>query len=842
MGVPKLFTVLSKQNITNNSVKNNFVDKIAVKYLYLDFNSIVHVISVQIVEELNIIFYNLLSIKSSDEFKSNTNVQKIIDKYSPHLNQLSNIFNNLQNYSTENIINSFKSIFTIQFINTLVIKLTIQNVHDLIKTYIKNKLKLLYISIDGVPSKAKMIEQKGRRYMGALSSEYKYYLMRKYKGELKNAKTLYGANRYTYEKNKLHFNKSKISPGTEFMLELETMFRNEKFDCDKYILDGQFVIKEAEKKIIEHIEKNKYDDFVVYSPDADMILLVSLLEQKGIFILRHNQQTSTMDEAIYDLIDIDMFKRNIYEYLPKNIKISKRKYVDDIICLASMFGNDFIPKIESIDVSYNFKQILDIYLLVFEYFEGNKYLIEKDKEKKISRVFFMKFLELYWDKEIFNLKEQYMINTYKMYNLYKKVLNKRKDNVENDDNYINHKNFEKYNNLFEQYIIKVENIIRNNNMNILDDIFNKKYTKDDFISHVKKLVNYNKFQGLEEIPNNVNDYRALMDYINNLPNKDFFKLYIKLVKRGEKKIVRTYRDYKYKKTSKTARHQNKIMEMRKKGFNTNYDKEYYLFSEMLDGYKDKLNYEQLNIVNMEEKEEKTIKKYYEEVFKIDDYEFIESKHGVKKRSKKLDKVIHDYVEGLLWTFNYYYNEFPNIINWYYKWENAPLLRDIYIYLRDNDTILDDINKGLDKYYVEEKDFFNPLEQLMYNTPKTRDNEELVPKEYLNFFRNNEYYIDISKLVLDLKENVDCKGARYLNRCKIKPLENYDMEFDKQFRKELRKIKLSPLTLKRIGVKYTSKQERNIRNYKKYRELYINTGKIEYKKKYKSCKEGFIDLL
>jgi hypothetical protein len=116
-----------------------------------------------------------------------------------------------------------------------------------------------------------------------------------------------------------------------------------------------------------------------------MILLTSLLPTSGNVILRNNQQTSTPDEPIYDLINIDVFKNNIYEYLD-NRTIDKDKFIYDMICLSSMFGNDFIPKIESIDVQYNFEQLLDIYMKTFIFFNENNddtyYLIEFNKNKK----------------------------------------------------------------------------------------------------------------------------------------------------------------------------------------------------------------------------------------------------------------------------------------------------------------------------------------------------------------------------------------------------------------------------------------------------------------------------
>ena len=804
MGVPKLFNVITKNNVTYSAIVENIDKEVSVKYFYLDFNSIVHVVSQILVIELNEILYILMSLKSKSDLQNNKTIKKIYDKYSPHLDNFYKKFNHFE--SEEIICNKFNEYMDV---DKLVINLVTDQIHYLIKTFIKGTIDLLYIAIDGVPSKSKMVEQKQRRYMGAIVSEYKKFLFKKYEDVLKKSKTVHGSSRYLYEQHKIEFNKSKISPGTTFMDDLTNKLGKESFDCKKYILSSIDEIGEGEKKIIDHIKDNKYSDCMIYSPDADMILLTSLLEEKGHVILRHNQQTSTKDETIYDLIRIDIFKNNMYDYLD-NKSVNKKNFIKDMICLASVFGNDFIPKIESIDVQYNFEQLLGIYLDTFKFFDEKNYLTEYNKDKKkyyLDVNFFVKFLENYWDAELFNMKENYMLNNFKMYKMFKSIYSKNSANVNGDPNYINHTNFEEMNMMFQERDMKLADIIKslpsfdkNRQLEMVNEQLNKifssptssnslKIKKEDFINYLKELVNFGLFQN--DIPHDIKkDYQSVKKYVSSLDDQKFLKLFIG-VQLKEKRLVRTYRDDLYKNSSKISRHRNTINEMIKRGESTPYDKEYYIFSNMLDHYSDMLKNEPLNLVNLDDSPKQTIGAYYKLFFDVDDYTFVENKNKIKKdvQGEKLQTGIKQYLEGLVWTFNYYYNETNNVSKWFYDGERAPTLRDIYIYIHNNPNCLREAYNNLKIYEVKSlNNFFNPIEQLMYITPRTEENKELIPKKYLHFFETNSYYLNINHIVQNLSKEIDCTGARYLNKCLIKSLKRYDMTYDEQFLKMLRSIK------------------------------------------------------
>ena len=85
------------------------------------------------------------------------------------------MFPNLKSFKVINNSsqNSITKYFIEYFNDEKISNIIISNIKIFIKNLIQkhfNKLKLIYIAIDGVPNKAKIVEQKKRRYIGIFSS------------------------------------------------------------------------------------------------------------------------------------------------------------------------------------------------------------------------------------------------------------------------------------------------------------------------------------------------------------------------------------------------------------------------------------------------------------------------------------------------------------------------------------------------------------------------------------------------------------------------------------------------------------------------------------------------
>ncbi len=391
MGIEKFF----------NSIKKTYGDKIIsefnnnsfpIKYFLIDFNSIIHNISSTISNSIIYLYHTYLI---SNTYPAVFNIQK--NNINKHLKNLSTndtfILESYivlsdqmtdQEFDTESkylVSIDFKEIIldTINesFFRLLIIeenldKLIIHKVSLYINELIKSfpSLELLYLAIDGVPLYAKIIEQKKRRFIGFLYDSFKNQLLEQYKkdldidGSLSSLKSDIYYNHYKFEKviNRFRFNKSKISPATKFMSQLEEYIQKYLNNHNKRInieLDSYSNAGEGEKKIVFKIHElnklNKYD-FMIYSPDADVILLMLLeSENNMIKIMRYDQQLSKLD-----IIDVNALKKIIFEYL--NVAKDDHNIIKDIVMLFTILGNDFLPRLEIINTNKHIKTILSSYV------------------------------------------------------------------------------------------------------------------------------------------------------------------------------------------------------------------------------------------------------------------------------------------------------------------------------------------------------------------------------------------------------------------------------------------------------------------------------------------------
>jgi 5'-3' exonuclease len=846
MGIERFFSSIEENDITNlkTSFTKTLEHKIDAQYLYVDFNSIVYITSFKVLSSLNYMLFQIISNKYKNNEKYNT-LKKEYDLPSDN-------------------INSFKKQYTENKINEIIINKIVEYVSSMLSNYIDpNKLEYFYIAIDGVPSKSKIVEQKKRRYMGGIINEIKKKIFDKYELKLEKDKI-----RYQFEKNKIGWNTNFITPGTEFMHELNIVLKSDKFKkminktCPKlksYIFSGVYEPGEGEKKIVDHLRslKQEQSNYVIYSPDSDVTLLGLLLNTNRIYnsnkrrvsklkLIRHNQQKHN-----YDIVDIDQLADNIFKYVQDKLKtgkLNKDNVIDDIVLLLTIFGNDFVPKIESFNVAQDFSNIIDKYISVLdENFQNEKinYIIsysDKKNKKVINhKVLLQIFKELQTD-EGGNLQKVYMSSHYQNYNKLKKIMD------------VTSKNFTPVMITFLSTLRNFNSQVRNVNKDNVDELI-EHWTKTDdnsiFIGKLKRLTRLDSSS----------DIRSISD-------DDFIRTYAEYYIRQNKlpKVAVNFRRY-----SKTLQNQfhktnlEKSLDYLDPNLKiTEYDEEIYKFDNMLDEYTKGLNAYSLNLgyVGVDpntytwktEKIQKSVQKYYNEFFGIDD---------INIKNPKMKALIQDYIDGLIWVFEFYFNQFDIKENrdladiWHYKYTHAPLLTQIYHFLKSKENESDYYEKITDRLYkskVNRKDYFNCIEHLMYVSPVTLGSiKNIVPDEYRDFIKKSDYYYDVNKVVDAVWKGdthyIDCKGVLFLNKCHLEiPNFMQDFEQDKKFIKEIRKIKLKKSTTDRAcdisskvikskkstGGKYSEKDMHWV-NYKKAKDRYLKTGEIVYKGIYKEHK-------
>ena len=370
MGIEGFFNSLSKEHsIVSNITHNN---KIKCRYLFLDFNAIIHNISEYTTKHINKLMKQyLINVNQGIDFDN----EKIIELFN-----LQDEFTTFDPTNEDEIYNLFLKVFTTEKINELVTN----NINNFIYYLFKNRidtsdLELLYMSIDGTPSKAKIIQQRKRGFVGKFISDTKKQILKQNMNKLNVKADAFNKNPYNlykFETNKVSFKKILIKPGTGFMIKLHKNFLSKEFQKKikshgniNIIVDGFKNPGEAEHKIVNYItDNNLKEDIVINSPDADVINLLLNLDVKNLSIMRFNQQKSELGNEfntfIFEKIDINSLKNYIFEYLESRIKLDKSKknnYIKDIIVLYAFFGNDFIAKLESINVRFDIDILYKIY-------------------------------------------------------------------------------------------------------------------------------------------------------------------------------------------------------------------------------------------------------------------------------------------------------------------------------------------------------------------------------------------------------------------------------------------------------------------------------------------------
>ena len=205
---------------------------------------------------------------------------------------------------------------------------------------------LIYIAIDGVCPRAKIEQQRKRRFTSALEKKV--------------------------------WDTNAITPGTPFMKKLN-VFLKDKFIKEKnIIISNSDVAGEGEHKIMYYLKNNyKENDInIVYGLDADLIHL-SLIRNNTIYLLREKTEFNFEKlDTDFIFLDINSLKKYLIQDIKKDYKISNQTCINDYIFLCFFIGNDFIHNIISINIRYNgLQNLLDIYDECQKNYSGYFYLI-----------------------------------------------------------------------------------------------------------------------------------------------------------------------------------------------------------------------------------------------------------------------------------------------------------------------------------------------------------------------------------------------------------------------------------------------------------------------------------
>ncbi|XP_041954750.1 5'-3' exoribonuclease 1 isoform X1 [Alosa sapidissima] len=228
--------------------------------------------------------------------------------------------------------------------------------------------KVFFMAVDGVAPRAKMNQQRGRRFRSAKEAEDKI------KKALEKGEVL---------PTEARFDSNCITPGTDFMARLQEQlkyFVHSKLSTDRLwegvnvFLSGHETPGEGEHKIMEFIRSenakpghNPNTRHCLYGLDADLIMLgltshephFSLLREEVRFGGKKSQKRITApEETTFHLLHLSLMREYIdYEFSDLKKKIpfeyDLERIIDDWILMGFLVGNDFIPHLPHLHINHD---------------------------------------------------------------------------------------------------------------------------------------------------------------------------------------------------------------------------------------------------------------------------------------------------------------------------------------------------------------------------------------------------------------------------------------------------------------------------------------------------------
>ena len=302
--------------------------------------------------------------------------------------------------------------------------------------------KLLYLAIDGVAPRAKMVQQRSRRLRSALESLENQDLEAEFREDL----SLYG---YPLPSDRVFHTSSwdsnVITPGTRFMLKLVNYLKDhiekerEKgtphWGNIQIILSDSSVPGEGEHKVLEYIRTNfqvsdkEPESHCIVGDDADLLMLGLGTHLPNISIIRNTkdaeehriqrQQKSRLGRTLvnskksfqaeeiqkqqrkeskgYKVFGVDQAKAHFLDSLRKlGIPVLSEgtdRLINDILVLFFLGGNDFVPNLPTLDFRANAVDvILDTYAQTVRQYPQGTYLVDTDL--KLNLVFMSTFCSI----------------------------------------------------------------------------------------------------------------------------------------------------------------------------------------------------------------------------------------------------------------------------------------------------------------------------------------------------------------------------------------------------------------------------------------------------------------
>jgi len=813
MGIERFYSTIINSSVSSGkAIIKNLKEHIDVDYLYVDFNSIIYYIAENIEKDINTLLHHVIK-----NIITPTDIE-IITRYG--------INYDIKENNIPKIIKSIKEIDTTNITLT-----TVEDFIDMLSTSVANPelLKLLYIAIDGMPNMGKIWEQKRRRYSSSVMSKLQKIIYDDFKSQL-------DSDRITFESNKFMFDRSLIGPNSVLMDKIVSNLTSPGFverlrgvlpSLQSIVVNHHNIPGEGEKKIMEHIIENKEKGrYCIYSPDSDVVVLSIILQNilskheksrgSSFCVVRRDQQKNH-----YDYVDSTKVVNNIVEFINTIVDKDKIKnnivdVVNDICFAITLFGNDFVPRIQTINISVHIDLILEKYGIILnklnkKFPSCKRYLIDNTKNyHSLNWVFFMELIDELASVEHLLYSDMYIENHYNyrwlkrfmsentitqtLYNYVDLINNKvfpaifeynratdplKKEGVLDNIihsvlSYFGVKNISNMVKLLDSYDIDVidPQLIDSTNKADIDNT----RRADIFVRFFVSSHSFDSFKPKRcDIKEN-NKIKILLKFV--LDNFDFNKRHRLLKGKFQKSDIND--DYNVKIIEQS---------MPVEGMDvTSYDKEIYKLERRIEPYKIMLNEDPedntLGYLNIKYVKRKNIPKYEidQQNARTNYTKYLSDYIKIPVADNlEIMKIAEQYVVGLCWVLDFYINKNNRDENlkyvsvWFYPNYYAPTLYMVSIYLHNMFTSITGQHKDVKKklgifnnivstqvknmmsvhnkeLYVSRQNFINKQEHYLYVNPVNDRDNLKVDDIYMALREDRSIFPDIRYLAQEMYDN------------------------------------------------------------------------------------------
>ena len=555
--------------------------------------------------------------------------------------------------------------------------------------------KVFYMAIDGVAPRAKMNQQRARRFRSAVEAEQ----------NMKKA-----IERGDEIPKEAPFDSNAITPGTDFMAKVTEHLKyyiNQKVSTDsnwqsiQVILSGQEVPGEGEHKIMEYIRVHRaqpgYDPntrHCVYGLDADLIMLglashephFALLREEVTFGRNRGTPSSDLSKQKFYLLHISLVREYLGEEFKDlqdqiSFKYDFERILDDFILIMYVIGNDFLPNLPDLHLNHGaFPLLIETFKEAMRRSDG--YINE-------SGTINMKRLKIWLD-----ILSVFELDNFERGSVDVDWFNYQLENV-------SHHGARKREREGRELLIKQQKKMVGHIRSWLLPLYNNKFSVKD----------------MQEDESKIPSLQLPADFFEDATNRDFIK---KLA--FDVGVVILHSASKNTYTAKididgiSANESDEEFKQRAEDIHSQFKR--YQRSIVVDS--EKTLTEEKDLYNKKFLDWKN--QYYKEKlhFTLDDED-------------KITDLTENYVEGLQWVLNYYYKgvcSWP----WYYHYHYAPRISDV--------------SRGLDvKLNFKMGQPFKPFQQLMGVLPAR--SRRLLPACY------QELMTDAKSPIIDFYPN-DCE--------------------------------------------------------------------------------------